>query len=994
VELKKSQGRKKSGKSPGSPVPGTRLPGGETPPANGKWFPVIGIGASAGGLEALEQFLHAVPDSSGMAFIIVQHLDPDYKGFMPELLQRITTMEVHQVTDNMEVRPGCVYIIPPNRDMSLLHGILHLLEPVKPRGMRLPIDFFFRSLAEDLQGKSVGVILSGMGSDGTLGLRAIKEKGGLVVVQDPASAKFDGMPRSAIEAGVADIVAPAAELPEKISRYLSHVPDTLPGDPAADGNLKNSLDKIIILIRAHTGHDFSFYKKNTLYRRIERRMAIHMIDRISGYVRFLQENPREIDLLFRELLIGVTTFFRDPQVWKQIKDEFLPRMLEEAPGGKTLRAWVAGCSTGEEAYTLAMIFREVLEKVSPGKRLSLQIYATDLDKDAIERARKGFYPENIISDVSADRLDRFFIKEEPGYRISKEIREMVVFAPQNLIMDPPFTRLDIISCRNLLIYLEPELQKKILSLFHYSLNNGGILVLGTSESIGGFTTLFRVLDNESRIFQRVQPAPGKEPVGFPTTFFPALPENQAEIKVLKPVVNIQSLADQVLLREFSPAAVLVSEKGDIFYINGKTGKYLEPAAGKANWNIFVMAKEDIRYDLASAINRAVRDKIQVKIQDLHVGINGGVQYLDITVMPVDQPDMLKGLLLIVFSEIKPPEDTTGASRKGKTTPAKLRSARIAQLEEQLGDARDDLQSTREEMQTSQEELKSTNEELQSTNEELQSTNEELTTSKEELQSLNEELQTVNAELQGRVDALSGANNDLANLLNSTNIACIFLDENLNIRRFTSPASRIFKLIPGDIGRPVTDITTDLVYPDMAHDVREVLRTLVFSDKVVPADGAKYFSVRIMPYRTLENRIEGTVITFTDITTYRQLEQKISDALSLAEAVITTVSDPLLVLDNTMTILSANRAFLQKFGLEKDDAVGKNLSDINRGQILSIEFRKLLDDVLLRNQVSEDYPVEMDVPGLGKQPMMMNARQVESEGSRPPLILLAIKEGHV
>ena len=991
--MKKAQGMKNKGKSPGLPETEILAETGVTPKGTKKRFPIIGIGASAGGLEALEQFLHGVPEASGMAFIIVQHLDPDYKGFMPELLQRITQMAVHQVTDQMKVRPDCVYVIPPNKEMSILHGNLYLLEPAKPRGLRLPIDIFFRSLAEDLQGKSIGVILSGMGSDGTLGVRAIKEKAGLVVVQDPATAKFDGMPRSAIDAGLADIVAPATELPEKICQYLLHVPTMPTGGSGVTSSLKSSLDKILILIRAHTGHDFSLYKKSTLYRRIERRMAIHLIDRIAGYVRFLQENPREIDLLFKELLIGVTTFFRDPLVWEQVKDQIISRLLVESPDGRMLRAWVAGCSTGEEAYTLAMVFREGLEQITPRKRLSLQIYATDLDRDAIERARKGFYPDNILSDVSQERLDRFFIREEPGYRVSKEIREMVVFAPQNLIMDPPFTRLDIISCRNLLIYLEPEIQKKILPLFHYSLNREGILLLGTSESIGGFTTLFKTLDNDSRLFQRIQPAAGGEPVEFPTAFFAALPENTAEIKALKPIVNLQSLADQVLLRQFSPAAVMITEQGDITYINGKTGKYLEPAAGKANWNIFVMAREDIRHELTSAINKVVRDKSPVTVRNLHIGTNGGVRYVDITVQPVDQPDMLHGLLMIVFSEVESPGESAGIILNGAPTPAKFRNARIIQLEEHLQETKEVLQTTREEMQTSQEELKSTNEELQSTNEELQSTNEELTTSKEELQSLNEELQTVNAELQGRVESLSGVNNDLANLLNSTNIATVFLDVNLHIRRFTVPTSRIIKLIPGDIGRPVTDITSDLVYPDMAHDLQEVLRTLVFSEKVVPAIGGKSFLVRIMPYRTLENRIEGIVITFADITSYRQLEQKLSDALSFAEAVIAAFRDPLLVLDNTMTVLSVNRAFLQKFRLEKSEVMGQNLSKISRGQLNSLELRKLLEKVIVENRVFEAYDIEMDVHGAGKLSMLLNARQVESEGSRPPLILLTINEGH-
>ncbi|MBE0557474.1 MAG: chemotaxis protein CheB, partial [Proteobacteria bacterium] len=474
----------------------------------GAAFPIVGIGASAGGLEALELFLRHVPAGSGMAFVIIQHLDPTHKGIMVELLQRATPMQVVQARDRMKVAPDRVYVIPPNKDMSILHGTLHLFTPVAPRGLRLPIDFFFRSLADDRQDKSIGVILSGMGSDGTLGLRAIKEKAGTVFIQAPESAKFDGMPRSAIDAHLADVIAPAEELPGRIIAYLKHAPLFARPGHAREEKAQSSLEKVFILLRTQTGQDFSLYKKSTVYRRVERRMGLHQIDRIATYIRFLQENPQEIEILFKELLIGVTGFFRDPAAWEHLKKEVIPALLKRRPAGGALRAWTPGCSTGEEAYSLAIVFREALQQVKPAKAVSLQVFATDLDKDAIEKARAGVYPANITADVSQERLRRFFIQEEQGYRVGKEIREMVVFAPQNVIMDPPFTKLEILVCRNLLIYLTAELQKKLLPLFHYSLNPGGVLFLGSAETIGTFTDLFAPLDVKARLYRRLDTALG------------------------------------------------------------------------------------------------------------------------------------------------------------------------------------------------------------------------------------------------------------------------------------------------------------------------------------------------------------------------------------------------------------------------------------------------------------------------------------------------------
>jgi chemotaxis methyl-accepting protein methylase len=834
-------------------------------------FPIVGIGASAGGLEALEQFLRHMPENNGIAFVIVQHLDPTHKGIMAELLRRATKMEVFQVRDRMRVNPNSVYVIPPNKDMSILHGVLHLFDPIAPRGLRLPIDYFLRSLAVDRQGQSIGVILSGMGSDGTMGLRAIKEKGGVALAQEPESAKFDSMPRSAIAAGLTDIVAPPEDLPAKIIGYLQHSLVIARNEELREEKDQSFLEKVLILLRARTGHDFSLYKKNTMYRRIERRMGIHQINKIGNYVRYLQENSQEVELLFKELLIGVTNFFRDPAAWDQLREKVFPALLASRPSGGVIRAWSAGCSTGEEAYSLAIVFKEVLEQAKPAENFSLQVFASDLDRDAIDKARQGIYPANIAADVTPGRLRRFFVREETGYRIGKDIRDAVTFAIHNVIMDPPFTKLDVLICRNLLIYLSPELQKKLLPLFHYSLKPGGILLLGSSESINNFTDLFEPLNLKSRLYRRRESIMTAEPLAFPTSFAPALPDIPKELTMLKPAASLQSLADQLLLRHFSPPAVLTNDKGDILYISGRTGKYIEPAAGKANWNIFAMAREGLRFDLGSAFQKALRQKVAITVKGLKVGTNGSAQIVDITVQPLQEPEALRGTVMIVFFDVATPLIKKAPGRSKTTSTG---HASVPELEQELLKAREALRTLREDMQSSQEELNSSNEELQSTNEELQSTNEELTTSREEMQSMNEELQTVNVEQQSKLDELARVNNDMRNLLNSTEIITIFLDNELHVRRFTPGANKLFKLLPGDAGRPLSDIANDLVYAHMIEEAREVLRTLVFSEKQITTTDGRWFSVRIMPYRTMEDVIDGVVMTFTDITAAKTLEAKL------------------------------------------------------------------------------------------------------------------------
>ena len=822
---------------------------------------IVGIGASAGGLEALEDFFSHVPTASNIAFVVIQHLDLTHKDIMHELLQRTTSMKVTQAQNHIKVKPNCVYVIPPNKDLSILNGVLFLLEPVSSRGLWLPINFFFRSLANDQQERSVGVILSGMGSDGTLGLRAIKENAGRSLVQLPESAKFDSMPCSAINAGLADIVAPAQELPEQIMAFLKHSPQVVskPNELRVELKSKSALAQIIIMLRERTGNDFSLYKKNTIYRRIERRMGLHKLKDIAFYVNYLRENPQEQDILFKEFLIGVTHFFRDKDVWAQLKSISLPTLLANYPQGKTLRAWVTACSTGEEAYSLAMTVLDVLDDIKPKGRFKLQIFATDLDEDAVNIARKGYYSANIEDDISAQQLTRYFMKEGSGYRIKQQIRDMIIFAPHNIILHPPFTKLDIITCRNLLIYFEPALQNKLLPLFHYALTAHGIVLLGSAETVGNFTSFFRQVNDNTPIYTRMDKPLSLIDVDFPTgSLLDNQPRHLSEMN--KNITNLQTQADKILLQNYAPAAVLINADGDILYINGRTGKYLEPAAGKANWNIHVMAHKELQHPLFVAMNKAQAQVAPVIMTNLtldQVTIN-------LTVEAIMEPKVLYGLLMVVFTDVVTPAKA----------PRKKRGASEQQALIELQQAQEEVQLLREKMQSSHEELKSINEEMQSSNEELQSTNEELTTSKEEMQSMNEELQTVNAELQSKVDDLSWINNDMKHLLDSTEIATVFLDNQLNVRRFTAHISHIFKLISSDVGRPLSDIATNLDYVELEDDVKKVLKSLVFIEKDITASEERWFKVRIMPCRTQENVIDGVVITFIDISKAKNLEAEL------------------------------------------------------------------------------------------------------------------------
>ena len=953
-------------------------------------FPIVGMGGSAGGLEAFEQFFARMPPETGMAFVIVVHLDPHYKGVMPELIQRVTKMPVLQAKDGMRVDPDHIYIIPPNRNLSILHGRLQLMEPVLPRGQRMPIDFFFRTLADDREALAAGVILSGMGTDGTLGLQAIKGKLGVALVQDPSAARYDGMPRSAIATGLVDIVAPAEDLPAKIIAYFRHARRVEPGTPPGLEKVSPAIQKVFVLLRSRTGHDFSMYKRNMLYRRIERRMHVHQIGKMSDYVRYLQENTQEVDLLFKELLIGVTGFFRDPKAFEALKEQVLENLFRDLKPDVVIRVWDPGCSTGEEAYSLAIVLAECLAEAKPPGQVRIQIFATDIDKDALEVARQGSYPVNIASDLSRERLQRFFTKEDDRYRIRKEIRDMVVFATQNLFMDPPFTKLDLLCCRNLLIYFNAELQKRLIPLFHYSLNPGGILFIGPSETIGGFTDLFATLDLPARIFERRSSvfAPKKVAGGLAEIpgFFPlaVTPGHRAEIPA-RDEARLSEAFQALLLENFTPAAVLVNETGDIIYIHGHTGKYLEPASGKVNYNIHAMAREGLRYDLVTAVRKAVSTKEMVTVKGIRVAMNGGKQVVNLRVKPLPGPDIFRDLLMVIFEDV-------AVEKKGRRKEKAAGGAEgRGEVEEELVRTRQRLQTIIEEMETSQEELKSANEELQSTNEELQSTNEELMTSKEELQSLNEELVTVNTELQIKNTELSEANNDLKNLLNSTDIATIFVDRSLKVKRFTNRVTQIVSLIPGDIGRPLADIVTNLKYESLIDDIGDVMDTLIFKEKEVETGDGRVFQMRILPYRTVDNVIDGVVITFMEVTSNHQLMRELSAARFVAENIILALRQPTVALDPSMKVIQANPLFLGTFSLTEEELVDQPFFSFHHGFWDMPELREALERVLPHETRIENLKLSHEFPGLGRRHLLVNARMIPADLPAGRLILVAIED---
>jgi two-component system CheB/CheR fusion protein len=811
-------------------------------------FPIVGIGASAGGLAAFETFFSGMPvdKEPGMAFILVQHLAPNHKSMLAELISRCTSMKVFEVEDGMTVQVNCIYIIPPNHDMAFLNGTLQLLTPSMPRGQRLPIDFFFRSLAQDQRERSIAIVLSGTGSDGTLGVRAIKGEGGMVMAQTPETTEYDGMPRNAIATGLVDYILPPADMGQALESFITHTfRKVRPSEAFPSQKNENNLRKIFVLLRVQTGHDFSYYKQNTIMRRIERRMAVHQIDTIDEYVLFLQQTSNEIDALFRDLLIGVTNFFRDSDAFQSLEETIIPKLFSSNHAGRVIRVWSVGCSTGEEAYSIAILLQEYMETLK--QRFTLQIFATDIDAQAISTARTGIYPASIAADISEERLTRFFTTESNSpesiprfYRISKNIRDILIFSEQNVIKDPPFSKLDLICCRNLMIYLSGDLQKKLIPLFHYALNPGGFLFLGTSESVGEFTDIFASLNHKSKLYQRKNNIVNTKHIAL-SSFLPPL-ISHAETKSIETTakksvsskVPLREIAEQTILKQLAPSSALVNDIGDIFYLHGRTGMFLEPDTGEVgNYNILKMAREGLRRELTIALQKVVQTQVVVRYYGLKVKTNDHFTSVNISICPVNvnsKVTLSSPLYLVMLEEgnqietIQNPQDSLHEDAQNKEI---VHGNIILALKQELAAKEEFLQFANEELETSNEELKSSNEEMQSMNEELQSTNEELETSKEELQSVNEELATVNVELQTKVTDLSRANNDMNNLLSGTGIATVFVDHQLRILRFTPTASLLINLIQGDVGRPINHIVSNLIGDDnLLADIQKVLDTLI------------------------------------------------------------------------------------------------------------------------------------------------------------------------
>lgn len=957
-----------------------------SPPVSG--FPVVGIGASAGGLEAFEEFFRHIPPDCGMAFVLVPHLDPSHASLLTEILQRATVMPVGEASDQMVLTPGKVHVIPPNRDMAIFHGALQLSVPELPRGQRMPIDAFLRSLAEDQGENAVGIILSGTGTDGTLGLRAIMGAGGVTLVQEPATAKYDGMPSSAIQAGYATHVLPVKEMPQVLLKgvHAHQMHHEIPPAPTAVSGMKH----ILMLLRSATGHDFSLYKKSTIGRRIERRMSQHNIEDMEIYARYLKENPSEVQLLFKELLINVTSFFRDPEAFAKLKEDIFPQLLADKPEDYVFRVWVAGCATGEEAYSIAMLLREYMDEAR--QEFKIQIYSTDLDDDAIAVARAATYPPNIAQDLHPERLRRFFTKADEGYRVKKDIREMVVFATQNVIKDPPFTRLDLLSCRNLMIYLEPELQNRLLPSFHYALKPGGVLFLSPSESIGSHPELFSPINRKWKFYRATGSAASIRAVMSGGLSWTGDSNAKGQSEVIKKIkeTNFAELTKRVLLQVYAPASVITDMKGNILFVHGDTGKYLRPAPGQATLNVVDMARDGLQLELRAALNNAsqgvptLNHELAIKAHD------SDFQHVSLSLRPLPDADASEKLLLVSFQDVAHP--AAGKPGRGKGAPSGQKELRrVEELERDLAYTRENLQATIEEQQASNEELKSTNEELQSTNEELQSTNEELETSKEELQSVNEELITVNAELQAKIEQLAGMQNDMKNLLDNINIGTVFLDQHMLIKRFTREATRVYRLVASDVGRPLGDIKSDLEDEDLLADAQAVLESLVPREREVhTAAGASYLA-RFQPYRTLDNVIEGVVLTFTDISERVQAEEAVQEAREFAESIVDTVREPLVVLDGKMRIISASRSFYRDFQVKREETVGRSLFELGNRQWDIAALREQLETILPRDQSFEGYLVEHDFPVIGQKKMLLNARRVVGRNSNEQLILLAMEE---
>jgi len=953
-------------------------------PADGS-FPIVGIGASAGGLAALGEFFSPAPPDVGAAFVVVSHQPPGHVNLLPDLLQKHTAMPVVEATDGIRLAPDHVYLSTPGRTLAVLQGVLHVMDHESDGRVVLPIDYFFRSLAEDQGDRAIGVILSGTGTDGTLGLKAIKAHAGMTMAQEVQSAKYAGMPENAIRSGAVDYVTPAGSMVEQIRAFLRGVASRDAGRLAGESP---ALGRIFIALRDRMGHDFSVHKASTSRRRIERRMNVHQIGTIEEYLRYLQINPQEADILFRELLIGVTSFFRDPAAFDSLAESGLPKLLDPRPDGSDVRVWVPGCSTGEEAYSLAILLREYLG--AQERSLRVQIFATDLDVAAIETARAGLYPSGIASDVTAERLRRWFLQEDGHYRVKKDIRDLVIFAPHDLLTDPPFTKLDLLSCRNLLIYLESRAQRRLMPLFHYALRPGGLLFLGAAESVDQDENLFSTVDRKWKIFRRVH-ARRQVLDAFPIGRGKPRPVEAlpAEGREVPEAPALATLVERMLLTRAGHSGVVVDKRGETLYVAGRAGEYLEPAGGEPSHRLVRMAREDLRRDLTAVLRESAKTADEAVRRGVRVRIKGVTRFVNIAVTPITEPRPLRGLFLVAF-EAEPgagPRRVRGRDRG----PARGARPTAKTLLDELQDTKRRLQHSLQETQAYNEELTSANEELQSANEELQSGNEELETGREEMQSLNEELATVNAELRAKVDDLADAQSDLQNLLNSTDTATIFLDDDLNIKRFTPAARAVANLIASDVGRPLSDIASKLEGPPLMEDAREVLQSLISRSREIRSPAGAWYLMRALPYRTVTNTIGGVILIFTDVTAIKQAEAVLREAQAYFESIVQTVREPLVILDRELRVVSANGAFYEAFGIAPADAERQVIYALGDGAWDIPRLRELLEKILPTNSQLDRFEIDHVFPGVGRKVLVLNARRLERQIGLPGLILLAMEE---
>ena len=942
-------------------------------------FPVVGLGASAGGLDAFKKFFDALPANCGMAFVLIQHLDPKHQSMMVDLLTGHTPLRVLQATDGMQLEREHVYLIPPGAYLAIEGRTLRLSKPLERHGARMPFDFFLRSLAEECGERAICAILSGTGTDGSLGLKAVKEHGGLVIVQDPEEAAFDGMPRSAIMSGGADLVLTVANIPQALVRYGRQT-YVKAGRTRSSDNIQEAFADIIELLAAKTSHDFSLYKQGTLQRRIERRMAMAGLDSSACYLEALREDAAERELLAKDLLINVTHFFRDPAAFDLLAETVIPELVRLQPTDRPLRIWVPGCSTGEEAYSITMLF---LNEIAAAKRnIKLQVFASDIDADCIAFARNGIYPESIEADVTPARLARFFTKEDHHYQVARELRETVVFTGQSLLADAPFSRLDLVSCRNLLIYLSAEAQQKILSLFHFALREGGVLFLGSSETIGNVAHRFEPINKKHRIYRHVSRSrPGE--VEFPpgTNAASRLIASSLGQQPMSRRLGFSELSQRALIEAYAPASVLINAKHEGLYYSGSVDRYLKVASGEGTRDVLAMAREGLRAKLRSAIQRAKQNHERVTVTGAQLKRDERSVGVSITALPVESDN--EELLLVSF--LDNPTSDVSLARPVKSA---AEATRVAQVEQELAATREDLQSAIRDLEMANEEQKAINEEAMSVNEEFQSTNEELETSKEELQSLNEELTALNSQLHETVEQQRATSNDLQNILNSTDVATLFLDGHLRIRFFTPAAKSLFNVIASDVGRPLADLTRRFEDDDLLPDARAVLASHAPVRREVKADDGGWFMRGMLPYRSDDSSVEGVVITFAGISEIKAAEGEIEAARAYLDSIIATIRQPLVVLDKELRVVSASSSFNRIFSIKPEELIGTHL--LAAADYLDVPaLREFLASIQDKGTTINDHEVEIELPGLGRRAFLMSARVLREEPSAKRKILVAI-----